>query len=255
MEQEKTQAKPATPTAPEVKEKKQKEVNVSIHEALINARKGFKAVKKDAVNPFFKNKYASLASVIEAVEEALLSNGLWFRFEEEPVTLHDNRKVVVDKNRNEESTNRIAIGKINVIIYNKAGEQLVIPHNFVVDELTCQGFGKASTYAQRYALSAALGVVGEDDEDGNPSSFKQQPKQIAAKPATAQAKPVTPAPATSEKPKTLDEIKKIEGITVTDAENGITVTGKTFALSNDLRGLGFHWDGTTKSWIREKKAN
>jgi len=223
----------------EVKKEKKSEVNVSIHEALINARKGFKAVKKDAVNPFFKNKYASLSSVIEAVEEALLGNGLWFRFEEEPVIKADS--------------NKFAIGKINVVIYNKAGEQIVVPHNYVVDEFTAQGFGKASTYAQRYALSAALGVVGEDDEDGNPSSFKQQPKQVTAKPVTAQAKPATPATASTVKPKTLDEIRKTEGITVTDTENGIVVTGKTFALSNDLRGLGFHWDGTTKSWIRENK--
>jgi len=191
-----------------------KKENASIYEALIEARKGFKAVKKDSTNPFYKSRYASLGAIIEAIEQPMLENGLWFRFEEEPIT----------------NVDKISVNKISVVIYNGKGEQITCSHNYVVDEPTCQGFGKASTYAQRYALSAALGIVGEDDEDGNT-------KQLTKKPTESNS---------------LDEIKSVEGVTVTDDGNVVTVAGKTFSLSNNLKSLGFHWDGQTKTWKKSK---
>ena len=44
--------------------------------ALIKAKTQFKPIKKDASNPFFKSKYLSLDGLLDAVESALLSNGL-----------------------------------------------------------------------------------------------------------------------------------------------------------------------------------
>src|SRR6266496_3512436 len=44
--------------------------------AMAAARKKFKTVKKDTLNPFFKSKYADLAAVIEATAEALAENDL-----------------------------------------------------------------------------------------------------------------------------------------------------------------------------------
>src|ERR1700677_5161061 len=44
--------------------------------ALCNAQDSMKGAIKDAENPFFKAKYASLGSVWEACREALTKNGL-----------------------------------------------------------------------------------------------------------------------------------------------------------------------------------
>ena len=93
-------------------EKTETRASASIYEALVNARKGFKAVKKDAVNSFFKKKYASLGAIIEAVEDSLLENGLWFRFEEDAIDLN-------------KTVNGGIITAINIIIYNGEGEEIV----------------------------------------------------------------------------------------------------------------------------------
>lgn len=242
------------------------EKEVSIYEALINARKGFKPVKKDALNPFFKKKYASLESVIEAVKESLLENGLWFKFDEDPIDLSKvitTSKETINKDGSKTVVQTsVLINTVKTIIYNKATkETIVTPHNYAVEEMTSQGFGKASTYAQRYGLSAALGIVSEDDEDGNTKKQQQSAQQqTQAKPAQ-QAKPAAsakPAETKTAQPKsktlTLEEIKNIEGVAVTEDDDVVTVGGKTFLLANDLRGLGFSWNGQTKSWFKKTQA-
>ena len=222
-------------------EKTETKASASIYEALVNARKGFKAVKKDAVNSFFKKKYASLVAIIEAVEDSLLENGLWFRFEEDAIDLN-------------KTVNGGIITAINTIIYNGEGEEIITSHNYVIDELTPQGFGKASTYAQRYALSAALGIVGEDDEDGNKQARPAAPVQKTPAPVAPAQKTDSQTTASAPVQKqalTLEEIGKVEGVTLTEDDNIVTVGGKTFAIANDLRGLGFRWEGKTKTWIKD----
>ena len=44
--------------------------------ALIKAKKNFKKISKDAVNPYFKSKYATLDAVLDATESALAEQGL-----------------------------------------------------------------------------------------------------------------------------------------------------------------------------------
>lgn len=233
------------------------EKKASIYEALAKARKGFKAVKKDAVNPFFKKKYASLGAIIEAVEESLLENGLWFKFDEEPVDLSKvitTAKETINKDGGKVIAQAsVVINTIKTIIYNKEGETIITPHSYAIEELTSQGFGKASTYAQRYGLSAALGIVSEDDEDGNTKKQQQSDSAQQSKPAQTnqQAKPATAKLAA----KTLEEIRTTEGITVTENDDVVTVSGKTFSFSNDLRGLGFAWDGKTKTWNKSKSQS
>ena len=43
--------------------------------ALIKAKKNFKKISKDAINPYFKSKYATLDSVLDATESALAEQG------------------------------------------------------------------------------------------------------------------------------------------------------------------------------------
>ena len=44
--------------------------------ALIKAKKNFNKISKDAVNPYFKSKYATLDAVLDATESALAEQGL-----------------------------------------------------------------------------------------------------------------------------------------------------------------------------------
>ena len=54
---------------------------------------------------------------------------------------------------------------------------------------TAQALGSAITYSRRYAYSAALGLVTEDDDDGAAASQLQRPGRTTTRPA-----PVRPVP-------------------------------------------------------------
>jgi hypothetical protein len=46
-----------------------------------------------------------------------------------------------------------------------------------VTKQDAQGYGSAMTYAKRYSLAAALGVVADEDDDGNAASHPRNGKQ------------------------------------------------------------------------------
>lgn len=115
--------------------------------ALAKAQGEIKGAVKDSANPFFKSKYADLASVVEAIRAAFSKNGLAYVQTVEPS----------DKNE----------VRVSTIITHASGEWidcgiLALP----VSKADAQGYGSALTYARRYSLSAAVGVAPEDD-DGN----------------------------------------------------------------------------------------
>ncbi len=225
----------------------------TIYSQFRKAQVEIKNPKKDSRNPFLDKPYESLLSVLEAVIEPLNKNGLSF-------------------------SQSIEGGEIITTIYNESGEKIVSKRPFIIPnvikevgkgnfiltpETDPQVIGKVETYSRRYGLKLALGLTAEDD-DANGVSRPQQTATkptatatkpapapaAAAKPATTAAKPATaPAPATSGK--TLDDIKNVEGVVVTETEDGITVSGKTYSLSNDLKALGFIWVGTEKSWRKK----
>lgn len=106
---------------------------------------------KDAANPFFKSKYADLASVREAIREPMAANGL---------------AVVQLPTVTERGT------YLCTTLAHSSGQWMrsFYPIKPVKDDP--QGMGSAITYARRYALSAITGVAPEDD-DGNAASGKK----------------------------------------------------------------------------------
>lgn len=222
-----------------------------IFSQLRKAQMEFKDLKKDAVNPFFKSKYASLASVLDSVMEPLNKNGL--------------------------SLTQSVIGnEIVTTVFNEDGESIkssypyVIPKkvvevgkgNFVYeDETDPQALGKVTTYVRRYGLQLALGLVAEDDDANSVSRPQAAKPATATKPATTATQAAKPAPQAVAKPasapapaasgKSLEDIKQTEGVEITETEDSITVSGKTYSLSNDLKALGFAWVGSEKVWRKK----
>jgi len=122
--------------------------------ALAKAQGAMKGAVKDSANPFFKSKYADLASVVEAIRAAFSANGLSY--------IQTVQSSELDEVR------------VETMILHSSGEWiscgvLALP----VSKNDAQGYGSALTYARRYSLSAAVGVAPEDD-DGNAA--------VAAKP-------------------------------------------------------------------------
>lgn len=119
-----------------------------IAEALSKAQSTIKNAVKDSDNPFFKSKYADLASVREACQGSLSANGL----------------AVVQFPENREGKLVLA-----TMILHTSGEWLSGELEMTPTKADPQGIGSAITYARRYALAAVTGVATEDD-DGNSAS-------------------------------------------------------------------------------------
>lgn len=114
--------------------------------AFVKAKRAFGPALKDKTNPAFRSKYADLGACLEAVEDALLANGIALYQE----TSEDASGVTVETVLLHETGESLRCGKLHV----PAAKQ------------DPQGYGSALTYARRYSLMTACGIAPEDD-DGN----------------------------------------------------------------------------------------
>ena len=126
--------------------------------ALAKAQGQMKGAVKDSANPFFKSKYADLASVVEAIRAAFSANGLSYIQTVEP---SEKDEVRVETTLLHSSGEWISCGVLSL----------------PVSKVDAQGYGSALTYARRYSLSAAVGVAPEDD-DGNAASAAKPKKTM-----------------------------------------------------------------------------
>lgn len=117
--------------------------------ALSKAQGAMRPAKKDAVNPHLKNKYADLAANVEAAREALAANGL--AVVQEPVLA---------------GTAGGGLGvSVSTRLLHSSGQWIEFdPLTVPAQKSDAHGIGSATTYARRYALGAALGLVAEDDD-------------------------------------------------------------------------------------------
>lgn len=126
--------------------------------ALAKAQGQFNPASKDAENEAFKrggkaSKYADISAVWEAIRKPLSDNGL--SVIQQPVRAPDGLAI----------TTRILHASGQWIEF----DALTVP--FAKPD--AHGVGSATTYARRFALCAALGIVADDDDDGNAAAGKQ----------------------------------------------------------------------------------
>ncbi len=126
--------------------------------ALAKAQGEMSAAAKDCANPFFKSRYADLSSVWTACREPLSKNGLSVLQIVQSSDLGDVLHTTLGHSSGQYMTSTMPIriktdGKNDI-----------------------QALGSTITYLRRYALSAIVGVAPDDDNDGNGSSYKVQPK-------------------------------------------------------------------------------
>jgi len=159
--------------------------------AMVKAQASMKPAVKDATNPAFRSKYADLAAVWDACRGPLTANGLtvW----QDVTTEADG--IAVRTRLVHTSGQWVEFGP------------LVVP----LSKHDAHGVGSATSYGKRYGLSAAVGIVAEDDDDGNAAAQN-------AKPAAAKVD----APA---KPAKYDEWR--DSLTAT-ADNGLDALAETW---------------------------
>jgi hypothetical protein len=119
----------------------------AIYAALLAAKKAMGPLTKDAQNPHFRNRYASLEAVIDTIEGPLHDNGLLVL---QRLDVVGGQPVLVTE-----------------IVHAETGDRVSSTAPLVCkDPENPQALGGALTYMRRYSLVALLGLAAEDD-DGN----------------------------------------------------------------------------------------
>lgn len=121
----------------------------NIAKALIAFQKDIDSVPKTAKNPFFKSSYAPLDEVKKAAQPHLSKNKL----------------AVVQMMAHIDGT-----PALRTIILHESGESIEDITPLFLDKQNSQGHGSAVTYARRYGFMSALGLVSDEDDDGNKAS-------------------------------------------------------------------------------------
>lgn len=221
--------------------------------ALIEVQRELAPATKDASNPFTKSRYATLNSVMESCRDALLSHGIWLTQlpVPAPVELGPGH-----------------IGLLTKLTHAASGQWqsslAVIP----LPKADPQGMGSAITYARRYALTAMLGMVTEDD-DGESAKIPPKMSERSKSPVSrCQTKKHAQDRETQGgnfsralkcPSETFENLPQLEGVeyqrvNAQDGRECIVATGDTRARSEILAGAGFRWNVQRKCWWKYAAA-
>jgi len=118
--------------------------------ALAKAQGEMSPASKDSTNPHFKSKYADLASAWLAAQGPISRNGL---------------AVVQAFEPGEDKAT-----KINTRLIHTSGQWIESTLTMFPIDQKPQTLGSCITYGRRYSLMAILGIVPDDDDDGNLAS-------------------------------------------------------------------------------------
>lgn len=153
----------------------------SFTERVILAQQAIGTIRRDATNPRFGSKYATLDAIIEQVRPALAAHGLLLT---QHVVSQDNYDQLTDC-----VTTRISDGDHEITSTVSVAAHAEDP----------QRFGAALTYARRYGIATLLALATDDDDDAN--SAQPEPRSSSsstpapARPQAAFVPPTAPAPA------------------------------------------------------------
>lgn len=148
--------------------------------ALAKAQAVMKGAPRDAQNPHFRSRFASLASVWEACREALTSNGL--SVIQMPGPAGEGAVDLVSEGEILDAGRQVVV---TTMLLHSSGQWIRDSLTMTARDATPQSIGSAISYARRYGLQAAVGICAEDD-DAEAAMGRQAPQ--------AQAQDRTPAP-------------------------------------------------------------
>lgn len=177
--------------------------------AIAKAQAEIQPASKDKTNPAFRSKYADLAAVWDACRAALTKNGV--AVTQWPIHSEDNRLHLIT---------RLAC----------AGQWMMAEISIPTDKQSAHGYGSAITYAKRFGLAAAVGVVADEDDDGNGAtdSVKGNGQRTAAPKPPEDPKANDAKEAAARIKEAINQAKTPE-----EVDRVITVQGPTLANIKD----------------------
>ena len=140
--------------------------------AMSAAQKDIKPAAKDGANPHFKSKYFTISSAWDSIRQPLTENGLtiW-------------QDVV---------TGEKSVSVMTRVVHNSGQWVEFGPLSIPLMKFDAQAIGSATSYAKRYALCAAMGVVSdEEDDDGEKAVARNYKPNVEPRPTLQQVNEMT----------------------------------------------------------------
>lgn len=138
--------------------------------AILAVQQGAPFIDKSTDNPFFKSKYADLPAIWGAIKDLMGEHGL--------IVSH-----TMEANGDDYIITRV--------IHAESGQYIESRSRIHLQKSTAQEYGSYITYMRRYAVSAMLGLVTDEDDDGNKATQAQ--KKPAVKPGLTKEQAETKA--------------------------------------------------------------
>jgi len=149
----------------------------------------------------YKKKYADFNAVMEVCREPLSKNGL----------------AVMQYAEGDSNSMKLV-----TMLAHSSGQWIKSSLPLIMAKNDCQGFGSAMTYMKRYGLAALLGIVCDEDDDGEAAVGRGKQKEV------------DPIPEKAVEKLSFNEIKDITTILGEDTErlNKILAHYKVDSLAN-----------------------
>jgi hypothetical protein len=193
----------------------QSEQTADLSAALAKAQGAMKAATFNKTNPHFKNKYADLAAVIDAIRKPLADNGLSYT---QTTEIREGGLALV-------TTLRHATGQW-------VASEYPLPMAAKPQEL-----GSALTYARRYSLSAIACIAADDDDDAEGARTSGQTSSTPS--------PIKPEKINPPVHPTTGEVSPHEIVA-----DGATAWGGLFIAAANVASD----EDTLQKWLDENKA-
>jgi hypothetical protein len=157
-----------------------------IAKALASAQAALSNATKDATNPAFRSKYATLAAVIDAIRPAFAQAGISIL---QPMSSDENGLIVIE-----------------TILMHSSGQYISERLAARPEKANAHGIGSIATYLRRYSLASLVSIT-QDDDDGNGATGKGEPN---AKGSDVPAQPAKPPVTVAKNPEPPVEQEVIE---------------------------------------------
>lgn len=141
---------------------------MAIYTKLLAVQKALPVIEKDAPNPFYKSKYATLDGILEVLKPILNENGL----------------VLIQPLTNINGLPAIA----TILVEVESGD--IIKEVFpLLNSADAQKQGGTITYTKRQALTAFFAIQTDDDDDGNSLVKPPTPPKATIQPSVGKPTP------------------------------------------------------------------
>ncbi len=191
--------------------------------ALAKAQGEFIPASKNSTNPFHKNKYADLASVVDSAREILTKHGL--SVAQLPKHIPELGWV------------------LETMLLHSSGQSISCQLPLILDKNTNQSMGASMTYMRRYGFCAITGVVVDEDDDGETAdgrgkSRNQNATPTPTPPIKAPIVPIVQAPAPAPTPPMEPRVNQSQ---LNDITEGLKLIDKK-TLDNYHIHMQNHWE-------------